>query len=339
LLQEFEEQWTFEGICVADAALYSEENLVAMTGLKWLTRVPLTINAAGELVETKTVLQASKLKGYSTTESVSEYGGVSQRWILVESQERRKSDIKKLDKKLEQIQQKCHQDLQTLSGQDFACTADALSAADKLSAKMKWHKLSNIQTLEKKHYAKRGKPQPDAIPTSISYRVTATVIPIDSEILAQRQRCGRFVLATNILDSLEFTADDALREYKSQQATERGFRFLKDPLFFTSSVFLKSAKRIEALGMIMVLCLLVYNLAQRQLRLALALSQDTIPSQLGKPTSSPTLRWVFQCFMAVHLVYFQGLSQVVNLSPLRLHILKFFSPTCQRYYLLPAPVS
>ena len=27
LLQEFKKQWTFEGICVADAALYSEENL------------------------------------------------------------------------------------------------------------------------------------------------------------------------------------------------------------------------------------------------------------------------------------------------------------------------
>ncbi|MFN9830079.1 MAG: hypothetical protein ACK55Y_10760 [Pseudanabaena sp.] len=68
-----------------------------------------------------------------------------------------------------------------------------------------------------------------AIPTSISYRVTAMVIPIDSEILVQRQRCGRFILATNILDSLQFTADDALREYKAQQVTERGFRFLKDP--------------------------------------------------------------------------------------------------------------
>ncbi|MFN5837017.1 MAG: hypothetical protein ACK47J_09910 [Pseudanabaena sp.] len=55
------------------------------------------------------------------------------------------------------------------------------------------------------------------------------VIPIDSEILVQRQRCGRFILATNILDSLQFTADDALREYKAQQFTERGFRFLKDP--------------------------------------------------------------------------------------------------------------
>ena len=165
------------------------------------------------------------------------------------------------------------------------------------------------------------------------------MIPINSEISAQRPRCGRFILATNILDSLQFTADDALREYKAQQGTERSFRFLKDPLFFTSSVFLKSNKRIEALGMIMVLCLLVYNLAQRQLRLALALAQDTIPNQLGKPTNSPTLRWVFQCFMAVHLVSFQGVTQIVNLSPLRLHILHFFSSACQRYYFLPAPVS
>ena len=99
LLQEFKKQWTFEGICVADAALYSEENLVAMTGLKWLTRVPLSIKAAGELVETTTGLQASKLKGHNTVEAKSEYGGVSQRWILVESQERLKSDIKKFRQK------------------------------------------------------------------------------------------------------------------------------------------------------------------------------------------------------------------------------------------------
>jgi len=192
LLQEFKEQWTFEGICVADAALYSEDNLVAMSGLKWLTRVPLSIKAAGELVGTTGELKSSKLKGYSTRESVSEYGSVSQRWILVESEERRKSDIKKLAKKIEEIQQKCVQELQALAGQDFACVADAIAAAEKLSTKMKWHQLSNIQTVEKSHYAKRGKPKPDAVPSSISYRITASVIPVDSEISAQRQRCGRF---------------------------------------------------------------------------------------------------------------------------------------------------
>ena len=239
LLQEFKKQWTFEGICVADAALYSEENLVAMTGLKWLTRVPLSIKAAGELVETTTGLQASKLKGYNTVESKSDYGGVSQRWILVESQERLKSDIKKLDKKIKQIQQTCVQELQNLSRQDFACVADAITAAEKLSAKMKWHLLDNIQTLEKPHYAHRGKPQPDAIPTRISYRLTATVIPIDAEISAQRVRCGRFILATNILDPLQFTADDALREYKAQQRPEGAFVFSKI-LCFLLQVFFSS---------------------------------------------------------------------------------------------------
>jgi transposase len=236
LLQEFKEQWTFDGLCVADAALYSADNLTAMAGLKWLTRVPLSIKQARELVETTVELQESKLKGYATTESTSEYGGVSQRWILVESQARRKSDIEKLDKKLEQIRNKCHQDLQTLGVQDFACESDAMAAAQKLSVAMTWHQLSDIEVVEKRHYQKAGKPNKDDIPKRISYRVTATVTALEAQISAQRVRCGRFILATNVLDAANLTADDALCEYKGQQGTERGFRFLKDPLFFAALV-------------------------------------------------------------------------------------------------------
>ena len=89
----------------------------------------------------------------------------------------------------------------------------------------------------------------------------------------------------------------------------------------------------------MALCLLVYNLGQRQLREALAQEGKTIPDQLGKPSASPTLRWVFQCFMAVHLVVVQGVQQVVNLTDARQHILQFFSEASRRYYLLPEPDS
>jgi hypothetical protein len=76
----------------------------------------------------------------------------------------------------------------------------------------------------KPHYANRGKPKPDAIP-SISYRI-ATVI-------ARRRNLGtttaasRFILATNILDSAQFSKDDALREYKAQQATSAFVSSLK----------------------------------------------------------------------------------------------------------------
>jgi transposase len=355
LFQDFSKQWTFEGLCVADGALYSADNITAMNGLKWLTRVPLTMGAAATLVDEVVELADSGIKGYTLKESRSEYAGVEQRWFLIESEQRRKSDLKQLTKRVERHRQKSQQKLNQLCAIEFACIADATAAVAKLSQQMTWHQLAEIEIVEKKHYDKPGKPKPaelgrggflrmthtqaDAIPARISFRVTTTVVVIDSELTAQRVRCGRFILATNVLDSATLSAADALLEYKAQQGVERGFRFLKDPLFFASSVFLKSPKRIAALGMIMALCLLVYNLGQRQLRQALAHQDETIPNQLGKPTSSPTLRWVFQCFMAVHLVVFQGVQQVVNLTDERLHILQFFSPACRRYYLLSDPDS
>ena len=125
-----------------------------------------------------------------------------------------------------------------------------------------------------------------------------------------------------------------LSEYKGQQSSERGFRFLKDPLFFTSSVFLNTPRRVAALAMVMGLCLLVYTLGQRQLRQALAHAEETIPNQLKKPTSPPTLRWIFQCFQAVHLVELNHQQQVSNLTAARLWILRFLGSACQKYYLI-----
>ncbi len=39
-----------------------------------------------------------------------------------------------------------------------------------------------------------------------------------------------------------------LNAYKGQQSCERGFRLLKDPLFFADSVFLKYPSRVETLN-------------------------------------------------------------------------------------------
>jgi hypothetical protein len=47
-------------------------------------------------------------------------------------------------------------------------------------------------------------------------------------------------------------------------------RLLKDPLFLASSVFLKKPERIVALSCVMVLCLLVYGLAEYRVRQQLA---------------------------------------------------------------------
>ncbi len=91
---------------------------------------------------------------------------------------------------------------------------------------------------------------------------------------------------------------------------------------------------MAALARVMGLCLLVYSLGQRALRQALERAKQTIDNQLGKPTATPTLRWVFQCFMSIHLVTVAQTKQIANLTEERCWILKFFGAPCRKYYLL-----
>ncbi|NEP20296.1 MAG: IS1634 family transposase, partial [Leptolyngbya sp. SIO4C1] len=140
------------------------------------------------------------------------------------------------------------------------------------------------------------------------------------------------ILATNQLDSAQWPADKLLPEYKGQQKTERGFRFLKDPLFFASALFVKKAQRVEALALIMALTLMVYTLAERKLRQTLARQQQTVLNQKQQPTARPTFRWVMQKFQGIHLVEIDQLKQVSNLSDERRRIIRFLGTFVEPYY-------
>lgn len=146
---------------------------------------------------------------------------------------------------------------------------------------------------------------------------------------------GRFIIATNQLDIEDFAA--IISSYKQQQNVEQGFRFLKDPWFMADTMFLKSPRRLEALMMVMTLCLMIYNIAQYRLRSALSAQNETIPDQLGKQTATPTLRWVFQLMEGVILVVEDEVDSVIrslffNLNSLRLKIIRLFGPlACEIY--------
>ncbi|MBD1877757.1 IS1634 family transposase [Coleofasciculus sp. FACHB-T130] len=336
LFEKFREQWTFEGLCVADSALYTADNLIAMKQLKWLTRVPLT------LAQAKVVLleiqanewQTSRLKGYRLAERQSCYGGVQQRWFIVESEQRKQADIQQLHKRIDKEYKQQSVKLRQLSTQEFACEPDARAAAVKFEQLLKYHRLEDLKFIPQAYYDKAGRPRQDEAPSRITYSVQATVVPNPEVIEVEMLRAGRFILATNVLDAIELSPDQALSEYKDQQSNERGFRFLKDPLFFTSSIFVKSPRRVEALAMVMGLCLLVYALAQRQLRQALEQTDEAINNQAGKLTQRPSLRWVFLSFQAVHLLIVDDLKQITNLTPERRKILRFLGTDASRYYQL-----
>ncbi len=242
--------------------------------------------------------------------------------------------LKQLSKQLDKQQKIQQSSLQKLCRQEFNCEADAREAAQREIPKMKYHLLENIEVVKSARYHKSGRPSKEQQPSQLSYHVQANLVRNSFAIITAENKAGRFILATNLTYSEQWSPTDVLQEYKQQSGSERGFKFLKDPIFFASSVFVKSPKRVAALAMLMGLCLLVYTIGQRQLRNNLAAANETIPSQVGKPTQTPTLRWVFQCFQSVHLVSVFDVTLISNLSDERKFILRFLGSACQKYYLL-----
>ena len=329
ILCEFRKRLDLDALMVADSALYSEANLQQIANLKWLTRVPLTIKKAQKLVGelNSEDLVESIVPNYRWCEQSTNYGGVQQRWLVVESKERQTSDLKRLSKNIQKAETEALKKLRQLSEQTWACIPDALKAAQKLSQQLKYYQLTELESLEVSNKSQEQSAYH-------SYRIMARLELKTHVVAAEQQQAGRFILATNVIDDQQLTNDEMVIKYKNQQAAERGFGFLKDPMFFTDSVFLKSPERIEALALVMGLCLLVYTLAQRQLRQALVAEDATVKNQLGKPTNQPTIRWIFQCFQAIHLLVIQGKQQITNLNQQRQRILSFFPSSCLRYYLL-----
>ena len=91
-----------------------------------------------------------------------------------------------------------------------------------------------------------------------------------------------------------------------------------------------------ALSFVMVLCLLVYRLAEHLLRRQLVATQQTLPNQINKPTNRPTMRWIFQCFEGIDLLHIRigsrWQTQVLGLQALHQQILRLLGPAYSQFY-------
>jgi hypothetical protein len=99
--------------------------------------------------------------------------------------------------------------------------------------------------------------------------------------------------------------------------------------------FRERPERIVALALVMVLCLLVYRLAEHRLRTQLAATGQTVPNQLKQPTYRPTMRWMFQCFEGISLVAFTPPNgpphrDIAGLQPLHKQVVALLGPSCEK---------
>ena len=188
--------------------------------------------------------------------------------------------------------------------------------------------------VKKDRFNKKGRPAKDVEPDYFIWQIEGSVGSIIDEREHRLRKKSCFILATNQLDETQLTEEEIMRRYKKdQQKVERGFRFLKDPQFLASTLFLKKPERIMALLMIMTLSLLIYATLEHRIRTALKENDETFPNQKGKPIKNPTARWIFQSFSGIHvLAVNQNQVLVLNLKEKHLLILRLLGEKFQKIY-------
>jgi transposase len=322
---------------VADAKLYCEDNAVHLAPLGFITRIPATLKLVSQVIG-----QALQWDTWQPFDDATRYQplalghyGMAQRWLIVYS----RAALERAEATLNKAKQREHEaitkQLFHLQAQRFCAPQAAQDALAALAKRWKYHRVESSQLTEHTRYAGKGRPTPSTPRKAIEWQIQAQVHADDATMEQAKQAQACFVLGTNI-DASELNDAEVITAYKGQSQVEGGFRFLKDPLFFVSSLFVKKPNRIEGLLMVMTLALLVYSVAQRRLRKQLATHHETVPNQINQPTPSPTLRWVFQLLEGIHRVRMTVQDQVHDLieglNDVQIKILRLFGNEVCRLY-------
>ena len=298
---------------IGDAALYIEETVQALAeqGQLFITRVPQKLKEAKAILAKAPQVIWTELKdGYAGAWFDSNYGGIQQRWLLIKSAQAKTREKNILDAAISKKTERTVIDFRKLCRQKFACDTDASQALHRWIDKQEFIRINESQIIRQDKRTKRGRPGlNDEVITT--FQITG-MITTDLNLRNEAQQTnGLFILGTNDLNDklcMQFLLD----EYKSQQAVERGFRFLKSPDFLTSSLFLKKPERIDALLMIMTCSLMVYAGIEHLIRERLAEKNAFFPDMKKKPTQRPTAKWVFFCFQGISVLIIDKTTTVVT---------------------------
>jgi transposase len=222
IINDYQKQIDFDSIMVCESALYSTKNLETIKNYKWICRVPFTVKKARELASTLDgqEFQKANIPGYSYLETSLNHSGIQQRWLIVKSGTRKQADLTSLEDKISKEALKMEKFLQKHQRQKCDSLAEIKLQVKQFNRDLKYHQIQSINY-----------PETPVSQTKVFYSISGTVVQLSEVIAAQINLAGRFIVATNVLDIQELSSEDILSTYKAQQSGERGFRFLKDPLF------------------------------------------------------------------------------------------------------------
>jgi transposase len=292
---------------IADSALVTQENLKMMddwdNGFRFVTRLPMTYKECGRAitkavhadawqdlgtVSDEPVTPKRKPAHYHGYETVVDLYGLWFRALVIHSDALDKRRLKRLNRLLNQDRSDVERLVREQESIEYACLADAQAALSRIARGRFYEAVGEVT--QEPVYA-RGRPKADGTrtPMRTRYRLKLTIKPRQRAIDRAHQESGCFVLLSNEPEEAAggLTSKELLRAYQDQHSIERNFGFLKDPVF-VNALFLKTPRRIEALGLILVLALMIWRLMERTMRLSLRDTQSKVTGWNKRQTSRPT---------------------------------------------------
>jgi transposase len=306
-------------IYVADAALVTEDNLAALGDTLFITRLPATYNECGRLITEAVAHNAWEEIGvlahtkatkhrpvtvYQAAEGEVTLYGTPYRAVVVHSSAQDKRHQQRLERDLQTSQSTLQTVARTAEQQEYFCRADAEAAAAELRAMPTAYHLVDVTVEERPRYG-RGRPSSHKPRTvkAMRYSLKTTIRPDTERLRRREEEAGCFVLLTNVptAGNLAHSAREILTVYKEQHGTEQNYGFLKDPVI-VNSLFLKKPERIEALGLVLLLALLIWRLMERTMRTHVDTTSTPLPGWDKKATARPTSFMMVTKFAGVIVV-------------------------------------
>ena len=306
-------------IYIADSAVVTQKNLLAIgDSILFISRLPASYKEClrvieeaiekdqwqnlGILSDTKATVKrpAAHYKAY---ESEVELHGKKYRAVVIHSSAHDKRRQKRIDRELKADRKALEDQCKQIYKKDFFCLTDVQAAQEELSkTKCKYYVL-NTQIEQRPRY-KRGRPTGGIKEVKqMRYGLLATITEDETAVSKLRQQAGCFVMLTNVPKDGEerYDSKEILKAYKDQYGIEQNFGFLKDPVI-VNSIFLKRPERIEVLGLVLLLSLLIWRLIEREMRQYVESEKRDLPGWKKRRTTRPTTFMLMTNFQRIMII-------------------------------------
>ncbi len=293
---------------VLDSALYNRKFLAnELIEGRWITRVPESIRLCKDKVSEKRIDWTKIDKDFKYYEISVKYGGVKQRWIVVRHRKPKYKEIATFDKKLDKQEEAVKKSHKRLVNKVFPDKKEA-----QIYGENQRRQYPNF-IFDHHIVAVRKKLRGTRRTIVTGYSLKPNFRRNESRIEKEKERKGKFVIATNCFDSSEISAEEIIDAYRNRNGAIEGcFRFLKRKDLCLNQIYLKRESRIESMMIIMTFILFVNNLAQKKIRGYLSEHDLTVPNQKSHPTGNPTFKWISYMMRDVQRVWVYSKGNVVH---------------------------